>query len=82
MGHVHTGPIPGRRIGNPGAGGHLPASETGGSGPPRPDKDGPRDLDGVLFYHRTPHLSAQGPGGVQDGRPHFLYERGEGRGEE
>ena len=39
--HVHPGLLQGRRRGNPGAGVHPTASETGGSGPPRLNKDGP-----------------------------------------
>ena len=80
-GNVHAVPILGRRRGDPGAGGHLTASETGGYGPPRSDKDGSRELDGIICYHRTYRRSAQGTGRVQDIRPHRLSERGEGKGE-
>ena len=41
QGRVPTGPLQGRIIGNPGAGVHPPDSETGGTGPPRPNKEGP-----------------------------------------
>ena len=59
-GHINHGSLRGIRRGNPGAGGHPHASETGGSVPPRPDKDVPRELDSVLCYHRTSCCSAQG----------------------
>ena len=56
----HPRPIIERKIGNLVEGGHPHISETGGSVPPRPDKDVPRELDSVLCYHRTSCCSAQG----------------------
>ena len=40
LGHVHNSPLLGHMRGNPESGGHPPDSETGRSGPPRPNKDG------------------------------------------
>ena len=56
--------------------GHLPASETGGTGPSRPKTDGPWKLYGTLCHHRTPHRGSQGLGGITYGRPLGLPPRG------
>ena len=60
QGKYNSGPLPGRRRGCPGAGGHLPASETGGFGSPRPKNNGHREMDGFLCNHRTSCHRTQG----------------------
>ena len=81
QGHVYAETLPGHRVGNYSTGVQPPASKTGRSGPPGPDKDGPWELDGVLCYHRTSSRSVQGTEGVYDGIPRQIYVRGEVRGD-
>ena len=81
-GSIYSGPLPWPRIGNTGEGVHPPAHKIDGPGPPKPNKDGPWELDRVLWYHRKTCHSAQGKGGVQYGWPLSLPTRGEGGGAE
>ena len=80
QGLLCSGPLTRRRIMDPGAGCHLNASVTGGSGHNRPDNDGPWELDGVLCHHRKYHSSTKGPEGFQDGRPRWISKEGARRG--
>ena len=81
-GRFHSGPIPGHQRGNTRKGSHPSVCETGGTGPPRPEKNGPWELDGVLCYHRRSCHSAQRPEGFTNGGSFCLPLRGESRGVE
>ena len=50
-------------------GGNPLARKIGWYVPPRPENDGPRELDGILCHHRTSRCSTLGSGLVQDGVP-------------
>ena len=75
MGDFLPVPFPGPKRGGNRERGHMNSSKTGGTGPTRPDEDGPRELDSVLCHHRSTCCSAQGAGRVLDGVPLGLPPR-------
>ena len=77
LGIFPTGYLLGSRIKDPGAGGHPPDSEAGEYGPTRPNKEGPRELNSFLCHHRTSCCSIKGTGGVLDGIPCHISQRGD-----
>ena len=81
-GSFHSVPLPVPHRGNTGEGVNPPASETGGSCHPIPNKNGPRELDSVMCNHRTSPRSAQGTVGIPNGWSLRLPTRGKSGGVE